>query len=49
MSLDLFKCDRPTRSEIRLLIIRNLQSEKTIVNEQEEFYLPEGKFPSEKE
>ncbi len=38
-----------TRSEKLLLIIRNLQSEKTIVNEQEEFYLPEGKFPSEKE
>jgi hypothetical protein len=27
-----------------LLIIRNLQSEKTIVDEQEEFYLPKGKF-----
>ncbi len=28
-----------TSSEKRLLIIRNLQSEKTIVNKQEEFYL----------
>jgi hypothetical protein len=27
-----------TRSEKRLLIIRNLQSEKTIVNKQAEFY-----------
>jgi hypothetical protein len=27
-----------------LLIIRNLQSEKTIVDEQEEFYLSKGKF-----
>jgi hypothetical protein len=34
---------KTTRSEKRLLIIRNLQSEKTIVNKQEEFYLSEGK------
>jgi hypothetical protein len=27
-----------------MLIIRNLQSEKTIVNDQEEFYFPKGKF-----
>ncbi len=32
------------RSEKRLLIIRNLQSEKIIVNKQEEFYLSKGKF-----
>ncbi len=30
--------------EIRLLIIRNLQSEKTIVNKQEEFYLSKESF-----
>ncbi len=33
-----------TRSEKRLLIIRNLQSEKPIVNNQKEFYLSKGKF-----
>jgi hypothetical protein len=38
-----------TRTEKRLLIIRNLQSEKTIVNKQQEFYLSEGKFSSEEE
>jgi hypothetical protein len=32
------------RSEKRLLIIRNLQSETAIVNNQEEFYLSKGKF-----
>jgi hypothetical protein len=34
----------PARLEKRLLIIRNLQSEKTIVDEQEDFYLSKGKF-----
>jgi hypothetical protein len=33
-----------TRLEKRLLIIRNLQSEKTIVNKQEEFFLSKEKF-----
>jgi hypothetical protein len=33
-----------TCSEKRLLIIRNLQSELTIVNEQEEFYLSKESF-----
>jgi hypothetical protein len=32
------------RLEKRLLIIRILQSEKTNINKQEEFYLPKGKF-----
>jgi hypothetical protein len=33
-----------TRLEKRLLIIRNLQSEKTIVDKQEEFYLSKESF-----
>jgi hypothetical protein len=37
-------CSLHMRSEKRLLIIRNLQSEKKIVNKQEEFYLSKESF-----
>jgi hypothetical protein len=38
------KVSQNTRLEKRLLIIRNLQSEKTIVDEQAEFYLSTESF-----